>query len=172
VPKIFSNLLQLSALISRSILPMSTRAQPSFWLSSAAFSSSLSVIFSHTVTAISVGEKQAVFSDIISAARSREMVSSPDLQTFSRPTLASLLKPNLPYVQMIFPFAGSHRVIELPFEKTFIAHFAAQPVQCVAVQISRSGTSFWNGTFSTSAPVGQRDTHCPHEMHCESPSDL
>ena len=124
------------------------------------------------MTAISAGEKQAVFSDIISAARSREMVSSPDLQTFSLPTLASLLKPNLPYVQMIFPFAGSHRVIELPFEKTFIAHFAAQPVQCVAVQISRSGTSFWNGTFSTSAPVGQRDTHCPHEIHCESPSDL
>lgn len=81
------------------------------------FSSSLSVIFSHTVTAISAGEKQAVFSDIISAARSREMVSSPDLQTFSLPTLASLLKPNLPYVQMIFPFAGSHLVIELPLEK-------------------------------------------------------
>ena len=40
--------------------------------------------------AISAGEKQAVFSDIISAARSREMVSSPDLQTFSQFVLVCL----------------------------------------------------------------------------------
>ncbi len=150
---------------------MSTRAQPSFWLSPAAFSSSLSVIFSHTVTAISAGEKQAVFSDIISAARSEKW----SLRLICRPSACPHWRACSSQLSVCADDISVCRLApryRIAVRKTFIAHFAAQRCSASRCKISRSGTFFLNGTFSTIAPVGQRDTHCPHEIHCEFPSDL